>query len=378
MTSPRLRLSPYLAPCAVALATLVGCSDSTVGPSGPLPPRGIVVLNAYGQQGVTLLPDSGSGSSRIDFGGLFDGGGFSLERDTLVATSSKAGGDLLYVANVATGSLLKVQLPAGSNPGGTSFGSASLGGRVLVALRDSGAIAMVTPRTAGSVVTLLRGAGRCPYDAFVQGGAVWSVDANLNCGVGYTPLGASRLIRIVPGDARRDTLPLGADVVNASGAVLSGDVAYVGAQGQVDYSAQPYRLVSVGSVVRVDLRARRVTHRFAMPPGSTSAGVRLGADGRLYVAYYADLATFARRVIALDAQSLTPVGPRAPGVPHLDLRRADGTAVACGATTADARGRIHCVVNGAASAATLHVFDAAGRELRTAPAGQGAVDLALR
>jgi len=376
MTAHASRLTALASALVVALGT--ACTDSSLEPGGPLPPKGIVVLNAFGQQGITLLPDSGAGSARIDFGGLFDGGGFSLARDTLLTTSSKGAGDLLYVVDVRAATLVKLQLPASSNPGGASLGAASLGGRILVALRDSGAIALVNPRAGGADVTLLRGAGRCPSDVVAHAGAIWSVDANLNCGTGYEPLGPSRLIRIVPGEARRDTISLGATVVSAASVLVVGDIAYVSAVGHVDYSAQPYRVVAGGTVTRVDLRARRVLQTFTLPGGSTGAGLRLGTDGRLYVSYYQDVVSFATRVIALDAQTLAPTGPRATGAPYLDLRRADGSPVACEAATADALGRIYCVTNGAASAATLYVFDAEGRELRSVSAGQGAVDLALR
>jgi hypothetical protein len=373
--TPRPLASRFLSP--LALLALAACTDSATGPNGPASPRGVVVLNAFGQQGITLLPDSGAGSARIDFGGQYDGGGFAFARDSLLTTSSKAAGDLLYVADLRAGTATRLQLPANSNPGGATFAGSALGGGFFVALRDGAAVAHVRPRTGGADVTLLRDAGRCPYGVFTYGGALWSVDANLNCGTGYAPLGDSRLIRIVPGDARRDTLRL-TGIVNATSAVVVGDVAYVGAAGHVDYTAQPFRLVAGGNVVSVDLRTRRVLLTYAMPAGSTGASLRLGADGRLYVSYYQDLVTFASRVIALDPRTLTPTGPRAAGTPYLDLRRADGSAVACGATTANAFGHLYCVRNGAASAATLHVFGADGRELRSLPAGQGAVDLALR
>jgi hypothetical protein len=44
--------------------------------------RGVVVLNGFGQPGVTLLADTGTATARIDFGASFDGGGLALERDT--------------------------------------------------------------------------------------------------------------------------------------------------------------------------------------------------------------------------------------------------------------------------------------------------------
>jgi streptogramin lyase len=337
-----------------------------------------VVLNGFGQTGITLVPDTGTSVTRIDFADLYDGGGFALERDTLLTTSSKSAGSLLYVADLRARSLLKLQLPVNSNPGGAAFGNAAVGARVLVALRDSGAIALVNPRAGTADITLLRNAGRCPTDVFVYAGAVWSVDANQNCGVGYVPQGASRLIRMVPGSAARDTIQLGGFVVGAGSAAVIGDFAYVGAGGYVDYSVTPFRNVAGPTVTKVDLRTRQVVQTYRLPEGSVSAGVRVGGDGRLYVSYYADLATFANRVLALDPQTLVPVGPRVAGGVHLNLTRADGTTVPCSAATADASGRIYCVTNGTASVATLHVFDSAGRQLRTAPAGQGAVDLAVR
>src|SRR4051812_35499120 len=83
---------------AVALGGLAACGDTMTDPAPGSGVNGVVVLNGFGQQGVTLVPDSGTATSRIDFGASYDGGGMALLRDTVISTSSKAGGDLLYVA----------------------------------------------------------------------------------------------------------------------------------------------------------------------------------------------------------------------------------------------------------------------------------------
>ena len=62
----------------------------------------------------------------------------------------------------------------------------------------------------------------------------------------------------------------------------------------------------------------------------------------------------------------------------LKLTSPTGADVTCGSGQADALGRLHCIVNGAASATSLIVFNAAGTEVRRVSAGQGGVDLRLR
>ena len=118
----------------------------------------------------------------------------------------------------------------------------------------------------------------------------------------------------------------------------------------------------------------------ALPAGTYGASMHLGADGRLYVAAYHDN-TFARQdVYAIDPSSMTFTGPRATGQQYLDLRFSSDTPLSLGATTADALGRIYSVVVDYASAGVskVYVFDATGKFVRALPAGQYAVDVALR
>jgi hypothetical protein len=104
------RLHPRpAAAAAAAILVLAACGDSPTG-VGAAVPRGVVVLNGFGQQGVTLVADTGTSTARIDFGASFDGGGMTLERDTVLSTSSRGGGDQLYVADLRAGSLRRVQL----------------------------------------------------------------------------------------------------------------------------------------------------------------------------------------------------------------------------------------------------------------------------
>ncbi|MCC6430405.1 MAG: hypothetical protein IT354_05815, partial [Gemmatimonadaceae bacterium] len=102
------------------LSTLLvsACGDDGVVNTPPRPAQGLVVLDGFIQPGLTLVADSGSSSSRLTFGPSteFDGGGFTLERDTVLAVSSRAAGDLLYLADLTSGTVKRVQLPAGSNP----------------------------------------------------------------------------------------------------------------------------------------------------------------------------------------------------------------------------------------------------------------------
>ena len=367
---------------ASATGFLAACSDSPTAPVARAP-RGIVVLNGFGAPGLTLLADTGSATASIPFGAAFDGGGMTLERDTVLATSSSLRGDQLYVASITTGTLLRVQLPVRSNPAGATFtqalGASAGTANVAVALRDSQAVALVRATGEfGSVVTTLRGVGRCPYDVGVHGGALWVVDANLNCGAGFVSQGDARLIRLsASGAGARDTVTL-AGIRNATSLTIVGDAAYVTSAGVADFSAFPITVFTTpGSITRVDLTARRVVRTVSLPTGTYGAGLRAGADGNLYVTAYTRTDFSRQDVFAFDAV-LAPVGARAAGAQSLDLRLATGGAPVCSAATADALGRVYCAANGAGSQAVVHVFERTGALLRSVPAGQGAVDLAVR
>jgi hypothetical protein len=364
------------------LATLaVACDDGPTapGPVTPRPPRGIVVMDGFVQPGLTLIPDTGTAVSRIPFGPPteFDAGSFTLDRDTVLATSSRGAGDLLYVAALAGGTVRRIALPPRSNPSAARFGAS--GSTVLVALRDSSAVATVDLRGGTPTVTLVRNAGTCPTDAAIVAGALWIADANATCRTNYRSLGDMRLIRAAdPAGAARDTIVLpGLRGSNASLTIV-GEEAWVAAGGVADFGVTPFALLSSGAIARVDLRTRRVVTILSMPSGTWGAGMRLGGDGRLYVSTFENLTTFRSRIVAVDRLAMAFTGPQAAGQAYLALLRSDGSAATCGGATADALGRVVCYENGTASATTVRVFDPAGREVRAVAAGQGGVAIAVR
>lgn len=373
-----LRTARILAPFA-AMALAACGSDSPTAPE-PAPPRGIVVLDGFIQPGITLLADSATSGTKVSFASPteFDAGGFTLERDTLLAVSSRGAGDLLYVADVARARFERFQLPAKSNPSKARLFKGS-NGRALIAaaLRDSSAIALVSV-VSGSAPTITRitNAGTCPSDMFQYGTDTWIVDANSNCKVNYAVQGDVRLIRVPATGTTRDTLVLTGVRGSGASAILSGDFAYVAAGGDANFSSFPYTLVASGTVVKVDLKARRVAITRPMPTGTYGAGLKLGLDGFLYASLYESLATFTNRVIKYRADDLTPVTNS--GTTWLNLTNSTGAAVTCGSATADALGRLHCLVNGTGSVTSLVVFSPTYVELRRVSAGQGGVDLGLR
>ncbi len=360
--------------------TLSACADDGMTNGAPLPATAIVVMDGYVQPGLTLLADTGTATTRIAFapGTEFDAGEFTLERDTALAVSSRAAGDLLYIAELRTGVVRRVQLPAGSNPSRARLLQSSVGeSHIGVALRDSGAVAFVSIRGTGApTITRLSGVGVCPTDLFQFDNATWVVDANANCRVDYASVGDVRLIRVSGNGAGRDTLVLPGMRGSAASAILDGDVAYVSAGGDADFGSFPYTLLTSGRVAKVDLRTRRVLTQRVLPAGSYGAHTRLGGDGFLYVSLYQDLSAFADGVLKLRVSDLSFVG--GGSAPWLPLTAADGQATSCGSATADKLGRVHCIVLGVGSATSLLVFDASGREIRRVAAGQGGADLALR
>ncbi len=364
--------------------TAVACGDDGALNTVPQPPKGIVVLDGFIQPGLTLLPDTGSASSRVIFGAPteFDAGGFTLERDTVLATSSRAAGDLLYIADLRTGTMRRLQLPARSNPSRARLFRGSNGLALIgVALRDSSAIALVS--TSGSnapTITRIANAGLCPTDMFQYDNATWVVDANANCRTNYTVQGDVRLIRIPNTGSTRDTILLPGMRGSGAGAIVSGDVAYISAGGDASFANFPYTLLASGSLAKVDLKNKRVLQQRVMPSGSYGGSTKLGLDGFLYVSLYQDLANFRSRIIKMRTDDLGFVTgvPAVATTSWLALTGTTGTEVACGSGQADALGRVHCIANGAASATSLIVFDPAGRETRRVPAGQGGVDIGLR
>lgn len=358
-----------------ALALLALACDGTTDPEGPAPVRGFVVLNGFGQQGVTLVPDTGSSTSRIDFGASFDGGSMTVRSDTVLSTSSRSGGDQLYVASLPSGSLLRVQMPAGSNPAGAAFvGQNNVA--IAVALRDSQSVALVaSPVAASPNLTFLRNAGTCPSAVARYGNAYWVFDSNQLCRTNYAIQGPARLIRITDAGAR-DTLVLGNGRGGGSITIV-GSTAYVTTAGEVNFSTNT--LVQSGTVFRVNLDTRTIISTLPMPQGTYGAALRVGGNGRLYVTAYGNIQSYPSRVFAIDPSTMAFAGPFATGAQNLNLVKTGGATPNCGGgATADDAGRVYCVENGAGSVATMLVFDAAGQQLRTVAVGQGAVDIALR
>src|SRR5215212_8062043 len=121
MARSRMSTLRVRAALVAGLVVLAGaCSDST-GPRGPLPPKGVVVLNAVDVTGLTLADPSGGAKSFIAFGDNFDGGGMVVERDTVLSTSSALKGDLLWVADLRSGAVKTIQMPSGSDPSNAAF-----------------------------------------------------------------------------------------------------------------------------------------------------------------------------------------------------------------------------------------------------------------
>jgi hypothetical protein len=356
------------------------CGGDSLTQSTPQPPRGIVVLDGFIQPGYTFLGDTGTTTTRLPLGPAteFDAGGFTLERDTALAVSSRGAGDLLYVTNVATSANRRLQLPARSNPGRARLFRGSNGQSLIAAaLRDSSAIALVSTAGAGApTITRIANAGVCPTDMFQYDNATWVVDANSNCRVNYAVQGDVRLIRIPSGGTARDTVPLTGVRGSSAAAIVKGDVAYISAGGDASFASFPYTLVTSGAIAKVDLRNRRVQLTRAMPAGTYGAGVKAGLDGFLYVSLYENLSSFNSRIIKLRGDDLATVANGA--TPWLDLKNAAGAEVRCGSGIADQLGRLHCIANGTGSVTSVIVFSPTYVETRRVTAGQGGVDLGLR
>ncbi len=368
-----------LAVLTTALA-ISACANDEILTTTAHAAAGVVVLDGFIQPGVTLVADTGSSITRIAFASSseFDAGGFSLAHDTILAVSSRAAGDLLYIADVRTGTMRRLQMPAKSNPSRARLFQGTNGQSVIgVALRDSSAIALVSLVGAGSpTISRVVNAGTCPTDMFQYDNATWIVDANVNCKVNYAVQGDVRLIRVPTNGSARDTLIMTGARGSSAGAIIDGDVAYITAGGDANFASFPYTLIASGRVTKVDLKNRRILTQRSMPTNTYGAGAKLGADGFLYLSLYEDLSSFRSRVVKLRADDLSVMN--GPIASWLALTGANGTETTCGSATADALGRMYCIVNGTGSVTSLVVFDPAGREIRRVAAGQGGVDLALR
>lgn len=365
---------PRFSAIVAVLTVTFACSDGTRPVQRPEAEPGAVVLNGVGETGVTLVPDSGTSNSHIDFGASFDGATFTMLDGIVLSTSSSLKGDQLYVADLSNGSLRRVQMPAASNPAGAAFLLSGSDGtqNFAVALRNSSSIARVQLR-AGSPggITLVGNAGLCPSDVFFASNALWSVDANVMCASDYSVVGPGRLIRIpqLVTDLGRDTIALGSDVISPLRAFVIGNFAYVLSSGA---------FVAPAAVVKVDLAARTVVATLVFPQGAFGATMALGANGILYVTAATGFNPYLPKMYAIDPATLTFQGPFALGGQHR-LLTADGGGEQpkCDAATGNSGGRIYCVDNGEVLA-VLHVFAADGTFVRSAPAGTLAFDVAVR
>lgn len=365
---------------AVVGVSLVACGDDGIVTPIPQAPLGILVLDGFIQPGLTFLGDTGTASTKLAFGPSteFDAGGFTLERDTVLATSSRSAGDLLYITDLTSNSVRRIQLPARSNPGRARLFRGSNGqAQIAVALRDSSVIALVNVAGAAApTITRIANAGQCPTDMFQYDNATWVVDANASCRTNYALLGNVRLIRIPNTGTTRDTIQLPALRSSGASAIIINDVAYITAGGDANFSVSPFVLNVSGAVARVDLRGRRVLSTQSMPTGTYGASMKRGLDGFLYVSIFQDLANFRSRVVKMRPEDLSFVGGTVN--PWLPLTDATGAAVSCGSGQADALGRVHCIQNGTGSVTSLLVFTPTGTEVRRVRAGQGGVDMAIR
>lgn len=372
MPNPFRRITPNVVRCALVLL-VTACGVDSTAPDSLRGSGTVLVLNTYGETGITIVGDTGLSTTFIPFGASFDGSAFTVRGDTAISASSKSGGDLLSVADLVRRTVASVQLPAASNPAGAIFLDAGLrgagGARFAVALRDSNALALVTLAAGGPQVRLVRDAGQCPYDVAVAAGSLWSIDANEDCRGFYTTLGPVRAIRVPLDSSVRDTVTLGAGVRGAARAFVVGDRLLILASG--DYGE------TQGSVTSVDARTRTVLGTRLLPAGVYGTSMRLGADGNLYVTASGFVPEYSPRVYSIDPQTLQFRGVRAAGKNYLDLRDLLGGEARCDAATADAAGIVWCVTNGTVTS-SLTAYPPTGLQRRIVATGSIASDIALR
>ncbi|MBI3791884.1 MAG: hypothetical protein HY275_13530, partial [Gemmatimonadetes bacterium] len=240
---------------ALALVLLGACKDPSLSPLPFTPNKGTVVLNGYGLQGMTLVPDTGTATSFISLPASFDGAGMRIVRDTALTTSSKAGGDMLYLVDLVAGTKKAIQLPAASNPGGAALVVGRAEANIAVALRDSQAVAFITnPGSATPTVTLRRNVGQCPVDVMQFDVDLYVLDANQNCRTDFSIVGPSRLLRLHFANTSIDTIPLGANFYGATSMAALGSVIYIGAFGQVNFGAST--VAWPGMLVKYDMDTR--------------------------------------------------------------------------------------------------------------------------
>ncbi len=362
---------------ALALLGAVACKDTSLDPLAFTPNKGTVVLNGYGQQGVTLVPDTGTATSFVSLPASFDGAYHRITRDTLLTTSSKAGGDLLHLVNLVTGTAKAIQLPAASNPGNATLVAGRSEANIVVALRDSQAIAFVTNLgNATPTITLRRNVGQCPVDVAQFDTELYVLDANLNCRTDYSVVGPSRLLRLRFANNVIDTIPLGSTIFGAANMTPQGASLYIGSFGNVNYGTGT--VLQAGAIVKYDMDTRAIVVRGPMPPGTFGTVVSPGRDGNIYAWVSADASTFPGRVVRVDSTALAAAGPFLGSTTFANLRAPDSTAANCTAVAVDTRGRVYCPVVGAAGASKLYVYNANYLLIRTLNVGQGAVAVQAR
>ncbi|MDQ6829772.1 MAG: hypothetical protein M3081_13005 [Gemmatimonadota bacterium] len=358
-----------------ASIALAGCKDST-GTVTPGATR-ILVLNTFGQTGVTKLSVDALAPTHIDFGSAFDGATFTAANDSVLSASSSFSGDQLYIADLNTQTLNKYQLPAGSNPAGAAFVPNGIpgatNGRYIAALRNSGKLAQVKVQTgAAAVVTSIAGAGLCPTDVAFYNGSAWVSDANQRCASDFAVQGPGRILRVSLADATRDTILLGAAAVAPQRIIIVEQFAYV-------LSSGDFFSVS-GAVAKANVATKQALSIVSLPTGVYGVTMTKGEDGLLYVSGAPNPPVgglYSPRVYVIDPTTMTTVPPYS-GTDHFrPLAKQDGTLARCSAATADATGRIYCVENGLTTS-TLLLFTSSGTFISSAPSGTIASDIALR
>ena len=361
-----------------ALLLAGACKDTSLNPLPFTPNKGTVVLNGFGLQGATLVPDTGLVSAGfISLPATFDGAFERIVRDTLLTTSSKGGGDLLYIVDLASGTKKPIQMPAASNPGNASLVAGRPEANIVVALRDSQAVAFITnPGSATPTVTLRRGVGQCPVDVAQFDAELYVLDANQNCRTDFSTVGPSRLLHLRFASNVIDTIPLGTTVIGASNMTMQGTSLYIGGFGQVNFGTGV--VSQSGTIVKYDMENKVITVTGQMPFGTFGTVVSAGRDGLLYASVYGDATTFPGRVVRVDTTALATVGPYLPSSNFAALVAPDSTPASCVAVGVDTRGRVYCPVVGAAAASKLYVYNANFRLIRNINVGQGAVAVQAR
>lgn len=361
----------------LALGPLTACKDPSLAALPFTPNKGTVVLNGFGAQGMTLVPDTGTATSFLSLPATFDGAGLRIARDTALTTSSKGGGDQLYVVDLATGAKKAIQMPAASNPGGATLVQGQATAAIAVALRDSQAVAFITNVGAATpTVTVRRNVGTCPVDVVQFDVELYVLDANQNCRTDFSIVGPSRLLRLRFANTVIDTIPLGTTTFAATGMAVGGSSLYIGAFGNVNFGTGA--VVNPGVLVKFDMDLRRIAASAVMPQNSFGTIPAPGRDGNVYAFVYDDATNFRGRVVRLDSTALSNVAPFISGTSFARLLAPDSTVANCAAIAVDTRGRLYCPVVGAAGASTMYVYNSNYLLIRTLNVGQGAVAVQAR